>query len=212
MIIKKNGRMRAIALVLLALLILVGGIASAVLLDVQLKHVDKLFDSVEAAEEAPVAIVLGASVMRNGDPSPALRDRLLVGESLYEQGKVSSILITGDDGGFHIDEIKTMREFLLARGIPHEHIREDGHGYRTYESCKRAKEIFGIEKAIVVTQRFHIGRALYLCNELGIETNGVSSDLTSYDNILRFMFRDIGASLKAWWDVNVKAPEPPVEY
>lgn len=196
----------------LALIIIAGGVAVAMILDVQLRHVDKLYNSIDNAKQTPTAIILGASVRQDGEPSAALRDRLLIGIALYERGLVQDILITGDDGAFHINEIKTMREFLLARGIPAEHIREDGHGYRTYESCKRAKEIFGIKKAIVVTQRFHIGRALYLCNELGIDTSGVSSDLATYEKIVQFTIRDVGASLKAWWDVNVMAPAPPVEY
>ena len=196
----------------LALIIIAGGVAVAMILDVQLRHVDKLYSSIDNAKQAPTAIVLGASVKSDGEPSAALRDRLLVGIALYERGLVQDILITGDDGAFHIDEIKTMREFLLSHSIPSEHIREDGHGYRTYESCKRAHEIFGIKQAIVVTQRFHIGRALYLCNELGIDTNGVSSDLATYEKIVQFTIRDAGASLKAWWDVNIKPPKPPVEY
>jgi vancomycin permeability regulator SanA len=197
----------------LAILILIaGGVAVAMILDIQLRHLDKLYATVDSAKPAPVAIVLGASVKSDGEPSAALRDRLLVGISLYERGLVQDILITGDDGAFHIDEVKTMREFLLARGIPAERIREDRHGYRTYESCKRAHEIFGIEKAIVVTQRFHIGRALYLCNELGIDTNGVSSNLATYEKIVQFTIRDVGASLKAWWDINIHAPNPPVKY
>lgn len=197
----------------LAVVILIAGTAAtAMILDVQFRYIGKLYRSPADIQTAPIAIVLGASVKLNGDPSPALRDRLSVGLSLYQQGLVQDLLITGDDGQYHINEIKTMREFLVSAGVPADHILEDGHGYRTYESCKRAVETFGIKKAIVVTQRFHIGRALYLCNQLGIDAAGVTSDLTNYERAVFFTLRDIAASVQAWWDVNIHSPNPPVEY
>ena len=105
-----------------------------------------------------------------------------------------------------------MRKVLEESGIPSDKILEDGHGYRTYENCKRAVQTFDINSAIVVTQRFHIGRALYLCNRLGMDATGVASDLTSYQRIIFFTARDLAASIEAWWDINVMSPKPPVKY
>jgi vancomycin permeability regulator SanA len=184
----------------------------AMVLDVQFRYSSKLADSVSGAQPAPIAIVLGASVQSSGEPSDALRDRLLVAIDLYNQNKVERILVSGDDGQFHIDEIRAMRKTLEDGGIPSDKILEDGHGYRTYESCKRAVQTFDIKSAIIVTQRFHIGRALYLCNKLGMNATGVSSDLTTYQRIIFFTARDLAASVEAWWDINVLPPKSPVNY
>lgn len=196
----------------LGILIISGVTLAIIVSSVQLKYIDKLYPNVETAEPAPFAIVLGASVQKSGEPSDALRDRLLVGQALYEQKIVPKILVTGDDGLYHIDETKVMRTFLEKNGVPPNDIIEDGHGYRTYESCKRAVQEYGIKRAIIVTQRFHIGRALYLCNKLGMDARGVSSDLNPYVRIVYFTARDMAASLEAWWDVNIKAPLSPVNY
>lgn len=184
----------------------------SIISSVQLRYIKKLYPNIHAIEPAPYAIILGASVQKNGNPSDALRDRLLVGQALYEQKIVPKLLVTGDDGLYHIDETKVMRAFLEENGVPPNDIIEDGHGYRTYESCKRAVQEYGIKRAIIVTQRFHIGRALYLCNQLGLDAWGISSDLTAYVRIVYFTARDMAASLEAWWDVNIKAPKSPVQY
>ena len=179
-----------------------------IVLNVQTDHLGDIFPRIEdTAETAPVAIVLGASVNGNGTPSDALRDRLLVGEDLYRKKKVEKILLTGDDGGFHQDEITVMHKFLTDRGVPETAILIDGQGYRTYESCRRAKSELHVDKAIVVTQRFHMARALYLCNALGVESIGVTSDLQAYQKSWFFWLRDLAASLKAFWEINKdKAP------
>lgn len=185
-------------------------VAGFVIMTVQTDQLARIAAEPSSVEPADTAIVLGASVLRDGSPSDALRDRLLVGEQLFREKKVKDILITGDDGKYRVDEISVMRRFLEQRGVPAESIRQDGQGYRTYESCKRAATVFGVKKAIVVTQRFHLGRALYLCNRLGIEADGVDADLQPYQRIAFFWLRDLASSAKAWWDVNVRAPEPPV--
>lgn len=177
---------------------------------VQTDHLARISSDPSSVASADTAIVLGASVLRDGTPSDALRDRLLVGEQLWREKKVTDILITGDDGRYRVDEISVMRRFLEQRGVPAESIRQDGQGYRTYESCKRAATVFGVKKAIVVTQRFHLGRALYLCNKLGIEADGVDADLQPYRRIVFFWLRDLASSAKAWWDINVQPPASPV--
>ncbi len=206
-----NCLMKKFLRILIGIAVMVGAASLAMVAHVQLRYLSEI-QTVETATPAPIAIVLGASVKRNGDPSPALQDRLEIGYQLYESGRVEKVLITGDDGAYHIDEIHSMRRTLENLGVPSKDILEDGHGYRTYESCKRAKTVYDIDRAIIVTQRFHLGRALYLCNRLGIVTTGVPSDLRTYNKILIFTLRDAAASVLAWIDVNVYPPEPPVFY
>ena len=105
-----------------------------------------------------------------------------------------------------------MQVLAVQLGVPQEAVKTDGHGYRTYESCKRAREVFGITDALVVTQSFHLGRSLYLCDALGVASQGVTSDLQSYEKEYFFLGRDILASIKAIWDIDVQAPSSPVEY
>lgn len=186
----------------------------AMLADVQLRYASRIidgstFNAPRSTLHASAAIVLGASINRDGTPSDALRDRLEEGIALYGAKTVDHVFVTGDDGEYHADEIDVMKPFLLQHGIPEEKLAIDGKGFRTYESCKHAAEA-GIKTAIVVTQRFHMGRALYLCNRMGIDATGVTSDLSSYEKNALFWARDLLASIEAWWDVNVIAPKPPV--
>lgn len=167
--------------------------------------------SISEVTPAPVAMVLGASVKLDGTPSDALRDRVMVGIQLYKEGKASKLLMTGDDGGFHANEVATMKRLAVEAGVPETDILVDGQGYRTYESCKRAVQVFNIRESIIVTQRFHLARALYLCSNLGMEAQGVAADLQPYERIVFFTARDFAASLKAWWDINIDAPPSPVQ-
>lgn len=196
------------------LLATVCGVALAVLLVIGLVQTAVLhtITSAENASPVPVAIVLGASVKTDGTASDALFDRVATGAKLFHDKKADKLLMTGDDGAFHVNEVETMKRLAMAQGVPEENILVDGHGYRTYESCKRAAEVLHIKQAIVVTQRFHLGRALYLCDSFGIEVQGVAADRQHYVRIIHFWLRDLLASVKAWWDVNVAAPEPPVSY
>lgn len=182
--------------------------------DVQSKYASAIYAPPSAERRLPHAeaiIILGASVKADKTPSDALRDRLLTGIELYKKGYGSRVLVTGDRGDYHgSNEVEVMEKFLLEHGVPSRDIVVDGQGYRTYESCKRAKTEKGIQDAIVVTQRFHMARALYLCNALGVSSIGVTADRTSYVRIVYFWGRDLLSSVKAWWDINVVPPESPV--
>ncbi|MBD3251191.1 hypothetical protein GF380_01830 [Candidatus Uhrbacteria bacterium] len=160
---------------------------------------------------AEVAIVLGASVRQNQTPSDALNDRILSAVSLYKEGLVQKLLMTGDDGAFHNDEVSVMVRVAEEAGVPREDILTDGQGYRTYESCERAIESYHIREAVVVTQRFHLARALFLCNELGMEATGYVADRNTYRDINHFWIRDLLASVKAFYDVYIQNPEPPIK-
>lgn len=206
---KMELRLRTVVLLLAAV---VAMSVSAMLLIVQLQYAGRIKASIGDVPVTPTAIVLGASVKRDGTPSPALEDRVLRAAELYKAGKVDGLLMTGDDGQFHIDEIKTMVRVAREAGIPDKVIQTDGHGYRTYESCKRAHDVFGVTQAIVVTQRFHLGRALYLCNRLGIDSLGFVADRRKYELAVSFWLRDFLSSIKAFVDVNIIPPQPPVSY
>jgi vancomycin permeability regulator SanA len=191
----------------------VGIIACAgVILFVQYRYASRIHYATYGLAHAPVAIVLGASVKNDGTPSDALRDRVDTGADLFHQGVVDSILMTGDDGQFAVNEIKAMVTAAREDGIPEQAIQTDGHGYRTYESCKRAHDFFGVTQAIVVTQRFHLGRALYLCNSLGIDSTGYVADRQPYVRIIWFWIRDFISSVKAFSDIVIVKPKPPVAY
>lgn len=158
------------------------------------------------------AIVLGASVLPDGTPSDALSDRVLAAVDLYKGGAVAKLLMTGDDGKFHADEVTAMANLAIKNGVAKEDIIIDGKGYRTYESCKRAVDVFNIKEAVVVTQRFHLPRALFLCNKLGMEASGFTADRQTYQKADFFYYRELLASVKAFSDIYIHAPKPPVAY
>lgn len=124
-------------------------------------------------------IVLGAGIW--GDkPSPMLEDRLLEGINLYENNVSNKILMSGDHGREEYDEVNIMKNYAIEKGIPSENIFMDHAGFSTYESIYRAKEIFEAKKVVIVTQKYHLYRALYIANKLEIEAYGVNSDPRQY--------------------------------
>lgn len=156
-----------------------------------------------------VVMVLGGGLTPSGVPSDALADRLAVGEAVSR--KVGApMLLTGDDGNYREPEISAMQKWLLDRQVAPDRIVIDEHGYRTYESCKRAAATFHLKKIVIITQRFHLARALYLCRSFGIEAYGLPADLRSYQKEPWFVIRDTAASVKAWLDITLLHPKSPV--
>ena len=133
--------------------------------------------TLDAVPERPVAIVFGAQVYDNGHLSNMLEDRVKASADLYKAGKVKVLLMTGDN---HIDtynEPEAMRKYALSLGVPYNAIVLDYAGFRTYDSCYRARDIFKVNKAILISQAFHLDRALLICNQLGIESVAVAADV-----------------------------------
>ncbi|MGI8329891.1 SanA/YdcF family protein [Actinomadura scrupuli] len=157
---------------------------------------------------APVAIVLGAG-LEGARPSPFLAGRLRTTADLYRRGKVRVILVTGDNSRKSYDEPSAMRDFLVAEGVPADRIVLDYAGFDTWDSCARAKEIFGVRRAIVVTQKFHLPRAVALCRSVGIEAYGVGHDTYPIDGRTTTYgyAREVVASIKAVGDL-VAHPRP----
>jgi len=125
-------------------------------------------------------IVLGAGVRSDGTPSPMLQDRLITGIELYENGVSDRILMSGDHTKKGYDEVNIMKSYALNMGIPSEHVFMDHAGISTYDSIYRAKEIFQAERIVIVTQEYHLYRALYIAESLGVEAYGVSADVRIY--------------------------------
>jgi len=154
--------------------------------------------SEEAAAErnAQCILILGAGVWNGNTPSPMLADRLDEGLRLYELGAAPKILVSGDHGQENYDEVNVMRKYLMDRGVPEEDIFMDHAGFSTYESMYRAKAVFGVERMIVVTQRYHMYRALYIADQKGIEVCGVPADPRKYRGALIRNLREMAGRSK----------------
>ncbi|MFC6092727.1 SanA/YdcF family protein [Saccharothrix lopnurensis] len=159
---------------------------------------------------APVALVLGAGLTRSGAPTSFLAGRLDVAAELYRTGRVEVLLVSGDNGTTDYDEPGAMRDYLVARGVPGQVVVADYAGFDTWDSCTRAKRVFGVSELIVVTQSFHLPRAVALCRAAGLEARGVGHDTsrgwavtTAYGH-----FREVFAAGKAMWDGLVTRPDP----
>jgi SanA protein len=159
---------------------------------------------------AHVAIIFGAGLLRDGSASPVLRDRVETAVQLYQQGKVNKLLMSGDNSIIEHNEPEAMRQYALASGVPDDDIVLDYAGRRTYDSCYRAKAIFQVDSAILVTQSFHLPRALFLCNWFGVESVGVESNNNYFRKVSRFYWntRELFATAQAVWDVYVIKPVP----
>jgi SanA protein len=165
------------------------------------------------SDNAPIrriAIVFGAGLWRDGTPSPVLRDRLDTAADLYFEGKVEKLLLSGDNRYVDYNEPGAMRAYVLSRGVPSDAIVLDYAGRRTYDTCYRASHIFGLHQPILVTQKFHLKRALFTCNALGMDAIGVSADRREYrwGSLLSWNIRELPATLVAFWDVYVAKPLP----
>jgi SanA protein len=169
----------------------------------------KIF-TVETVSVNRVAIVFGAEVKKDGTPSAVLRDRVETAVELYKNGKVEKLLMSGDNRFADYNEPESMRQYAISLGVPDADIVLDYAGRRTYDTCYRAKEIFGVESAVLVTQGFHLPRALFLCNSFGVDAVGVEADNYYYLKRLRLIWniRETLATAQAMWDVYVGHPMP----
>ncbi|MDO9129699.1 MAG: ElyC/SanA/YdcF family protein [Anaerolineales bacterium] len=156
------------------------------------------------------AIVFGAGLLQDGSVTPILRDRVAAAADLYFSGKVKKLLISGDNRFVNYNEPDAMRAYALSLGVPEDAIVLDYAGRRTYDTCYRAKAIFGLSQAILVTQKFHLPRALYTCNMLGLPSIGVDADRQIYRrvSVLYWNMRELVATAAALWDVHVAHPLP----
>lgn len=166
------------------LVIAIAGAASPFVINWYVRHIAA--KNIISAEEAvnlsdtDCILVLGCLVYDDGTPSDMLEDRLITGLELYKAGAAPKIIMSGDHGRTEYDEVNAMKKFAVDSEIPPEDVFMDHAGFSTYESIYRAKEIFGVEKMIIVTQNFHLSRAVYIAKMFGIEAYGVSADIRTY--------------------------------
>ncbi|MDO8189395.1 ElyC/SanA/YdcF family protein [Conexibacter sp. JD483] len=154
--------------------------------------------TVADAPHAQVALVLGAQVTRDGRMSTMLADRVRVAAELYRAGKVDKVLASGDHGRPEYDEVNAMRTALIAQGVPPRDVFTDHAGFDTWDSAVRAREVFDVSSALVVTQGFHLPRAVWLARRAGLEATGVAADLTGYGRAQqRSEVREVLARVKA---------------
>lgn len=146
-------------------------------------------------DEVDCILVLGAGIW--GDkPSPMLQDRLDTAIKLYKDGVSNKIIMTGDHGTKEYDEVNIMKDYAINQGIPSEDIFMDHAGFSTYESIYRARDIFKVKKMVIVTQEYHLYRALYIANSLGVKSYGVNSDPRKYAGQMYRELREILARNK----------------
>lgn len=162
------------------------------------------------------AVVFGAGLLRDGSPTAVLRDRVQQAANLYFAGKVEKLLMSGDNRFEYYNEPESMYQYALSLGIPKEALVRDYAGRSTYDTCYRAKAIFGLSTVILVTQKFHLPRAIFLCNMLGLDAIGVDADMQPYfrSSVLWWNMRELPATLSACVDLIVRplpvlgTPEP----
>lgn len=148
-------------------------------------------------------LILGAGIW--GDkPSPMLEDRLKEGITLYKKGTTKKIIMSGDHSREDYDEVKIMKEYAESEGVSSEDIFMDHAGFSSYDSVYRAKEIFGVQKMIIVTQKYHLYRSLYIAKKLGIEAYGIESNLRTYPGQVFREIREILARDKDYFKCIMK--------
>lgn len=205
--IKKICRQAGITLLIFSVM----AAASLLLIDhhVRASVLDRIVTSEEAAElQADCILVLGAGVRSGGVPSPMLEDRLKTGIALYQSGAAKRLLMSGDHGRKGYDEVNVMKSYALHGGVPSEAVFMDHAGFSTYESMYRARDIFGAKKIIIATQEYHLYRALYDVESLGLSAYGVAADA-------RAVQRSAAASGKYWqaaraFSMGSCSPGPPI--
>lgn len=194
------------------ILILVGAgifLGFIIFVNVDILHDRAFIFLPDKVPSSTVALIFGGGLNSDGSLNDMVADRVAAGVSLYRSGKVGQIMITGDDGRMHSDEVDAMREAVVALGVPTDKILVDRHGYRTYDSCYRAAKIYGIRNVIAVSQFFHLPRIIFLCENFGIGTVGVAADFRDYGFDSFYMnVREVGARFKVWLDMNVLSTKP----
>lgn len=164
--------------------------------------------AIDVAPKTDAIIVLGAYVFPDGTVSHILNDRLSVAHELYQKDKAPKIIVSGDHGRKDYDEVNAMKSFLRQRMVPDEDVFMDHAGFSTYESMYRARDIFQVRKVIIVTQEYHLMRAIFIAKELGLEAYGVASDRQRYLKVPIYQLREIAARNKDFFTAKLLQPKP----
>lgn len=167
--------------------------------------------SIVSVDEASISsadaiVVLGASVFADGTPSGILQDRLDDGIALYFAGVAPKLIMSGDNGTESYNEVRVMKQYAIAQGVPSEDIFCDHAGFSTYESMYRAKYVFGCQRIVVATQTYHLYRALWSAKSLGMQATGVPSDYHEYQKQLQYDIREVPARTKDFFKALLRMP------
>ncbi len=202
-------KLRTAFCVILALGVL--GIGSVLAINAWVKGSvsERILTQEEAAalQDIDCVVVLGCQVKSDGTPSDMLADRLKRSVALYEAGAAPKLLMSGDHGTHGYDEVSAMKQYALDAGVPSVDVFMDHAGFSTYETVYRAKEIFGAEKILIVTQEYHLYRALYIAGAMGMDAYGVSADYRQYVGQAAMDFREVLARVKDF-GLSILKPEP----
>ena len=196
---------------LIAVVSVIAAAAAVLFINLYVVHVGKSMilspEDATARGGVDCVVVLGCQVKADGTLSDMLKDRLDRAVALYKSGAAPKILMSGDHGTKYYDEVGAMKKYALSEGVPSEDIFTDHAGFSTYETVFRAKEVFGVKRAIIVTQEYHLYRALYIAEKLGVEAYGVASDLHTYGGQTARDVREVLARCKDF-GMCVFKPEP----
>lgn len=207
----KTKRKIIICILCILLCLCILGVSSVLVINAVVKGTveDQILTAEEAAQlqDVDCILVLGAGVHSDGSPSDMLEDRLRRGVELYDLGAAPKLLMSGDHGREGYDEVDAMKHYAVEQGIASTDVFMDHAGFSTYESMYRAKEVFRAKKIIIVTQEYHLYRALYIAESLGLEAYGVSSDYRSYYGQTARDLREVLARVKDFGTAIFK-PEP----
>ena len=202
-------RMRKIVIVLLSLAAI--GLLTIIFINGHVKAAGKerilTVEKASKLEDVDCIIILGCGIYDDGSLSPMLRDRLLRGLELYNEGAAPKFLMSGDHGRKEYDEVNAMKQYAIDNGVLSENIFMDHAGFSTYESIYRAKEIFEADKVIIVTQEYHLYRAMYIAEQFGMDVYGVPADLNAYAGQTMRDFREVLARCKDF-AMCIFKPEP----
>jgi len=204
----KRKKKRRTGLILLCILLILAAMPFAVSAGVCFSAQEFILTAEEAARlDADCILVLGAGVWDGGRPSHMLNDRLEVGISLYEAGAAPKLLMSGDHGREEYDEVNVMKDFAVEAGVPSADVFMDHAGFSTYESMYRARDVFEAKSIVIVTQEYHLYRAIHTARALGLTAYGVSADLRPYRGQTVYDLREILARCKDFAMAIVK-PDP----
>jgi len=164
---------------------------------------DHIFTNSDELSPAYVGLVLGASVRPDKTLSPILKDRVDSAYELYQKGIIKKFLLSGDHGQQDYDEVNAMKDYLNDKGVPNKDIFLDHAGFDTYDSMYRAQSVFEVSELIVITQEFHLPRAVYVGKHMNLKVTGYIADRREYSGNSHFKRREWLANIKAWIELHI---------
>lgn len=202
-LIEKVERKKSIVWQLLKLLVILIIVVAVFNLIVYIRVVNKYSGRIKTLENISqnyrAALVFGAGLKTRDVPSDMLEDRLMAAIKVYQAGKVDYLVLSGDSSMPNHNEVQAMKNLAVEEGLPEEALLLDYWGLSTYDSCYRAKKILHLDKVILITQKYHLNRALYVCNEIGLDAIGFSSEDKYYSKLWFYSLREIPATLADFW-------------